>query len=95
MQEIIQKVLSNNLADFEGLEISGSIPLRDGFLNEAIASFLSSMQDEGTTSGSGANSASNNPIPPNVDVKALLQMVRKVEVQSEQGAVTVRFEVRR
>ena len=46
MKELIDKFLNNGLADFEGLEIAGSIPIKQEVINEAITSFLQEAASE-------------------------------------------------
>ena len=81
LQELVQGWAARGFADFPGLAIDGSIPLKQELLNDLIATALSSA---------GAPSAG----PPADLVAALRPLLKKVEVTAAEGVVTLRFQVR-
>jgi hypothetical protein len=99
MKELIDKFLNNGLADFEGLEINGSVPVKQEIINEAIASFLQSETGEPTPSSSGGKtkteSSDSKSSSSRVPVKALLGMVKRAEVQVVEGKVIFHFTIKR
>jgi hypothetical protein len=96
MDELIRSFIANGFADFEGLQITGSIPITQELLNEAIAAFLQESQsaapERATPTSGAAKSPSSMPrIPPAL----LLKMVRRAEVKATDGTITLEFEIRR
>lgn len=86
--DLMKRVLGNNLADFAGAEISGRIPVREGIVNDLIAAVLAGGLPGGTESaGSPGGGAA-------VDANALLSHVKQVAVSFEDGQAVVVFEVK-
>lgn len=87
-----EKILSDGLSSFEGLRITGTIPLRDDVINEIITGVLQN--------GVPMKPASSQPAAPQVaaespkiDVNALLKCVKRAQVKSESGRVVIDFEI--
>lgn len=85
MNPWLQKHIDNNFRDFEGLSISGQIPLKDHMLNELLADALRQAQQP-------------SPAPPKTgasqtDMRPLLKLVKKAEIRAVNGAVVVDFHV--
>jgi hypothetical protein len=87
MQELINRILENGLADFEGLEVKGTLPLKQELVNEAIVEVLKLMQQ----------------VPPapaaqpsiTLDPRNLAGMVQKFEMQAVEGKVLLHFDIKR
>lgn len=108
MSNPLDKHLQNAFADFEGLHISGTIPIREEILNELIAHVLqhgvpqptppaavsAPPLDAGLNTPAGLN-APEVPAEPRVkpDVNALLQRVKRAGVRFENGRAVVDFEI--
>ena len=43
--QLIDRLLANNLADLEGLEIKGSLPISEALANELISSYMDEFFD--------------------------------------------------
>lgn len=84
MDDLMKRVLGNNLADFAGAEISGRIPVRAGIVNDLISAVLAGGLPSGGDSTGGAA----------VDVNTLLSHVKQVAVSFEDGQAVVVFEAR-
>jgi hypothetical protein len=101
MQELIERIMANGLADFAGLEITGSIPLKQELINEAIQGFLQAAQQEKPDTEPPAESHEGTTAPaeasaaPAIPTSELLKMVKKVEVQAKEGKLVLNFEIRR
>ena len=81
LQDLVQVWASRRFADFPGLAIDGSIPLKQELVNDMIAQLLAS----GRSASAG---------PPADLTTALLQLVKKVEVTATEGVITLHVEVR-
>lgn len=84
MTYLLQKYAANGFADFRGLKISGTVPVKQELINEVIAESLKlaiapAIDKEST-------------VPP-VDPKVFLSLVKKAEVRADAGLVTVDFEL--
>lgn len=97
MSNPLDKHLQNAFADFEGLSIAGTIPLRQELLNELIAHVLQNGVPQPAASAPIAAplDASLNAAEPRVkpDVSALLGRVKKAQVRFENGRAVVDFEI--
>jgi hypothetical protein len=82
LQDLLKGWASRGFADFPGLAIDGSVPVKQDVANQLIAELLAS--------------AASNPRPgPSGDlVAALLPLLKKVEITATEGVVTVQFQVR-
>ncbi len=89
MQELINRLLANNLADFEGLEIKGTIPVKEELANELITSYMNDFFVDTV-------SASKNS-----DIEAdYIKLLKKLKpslfkVSFEAGKAMVNFELKR
>jgi hypothetical protein len=82
LPDLLQAWVSRGFADFPGLAIDGSVPVKQELANQLIAEFL-------------ASAASHpRPAPPGDVVAALLPLLKKVEVTATEGVVTLHFQVR-
>jgi len=81
MLSLLQKHAEQGFADFRGLHISGTVPVKQELINELIANFLQSPPP-GAASPSG------------FDVRLLLPLVKNAEVTADSGVLTLRFEIR-
>jgi hypothetical protein len=96
MDELIRTFIANRFADFEGLQITGAIPIKQELLNEAIAAFLRDGQSAATTGATPVPGAAKSPSPmPPIPPALLLEMVRRAEVKATDGKITLEFEIRR
>jgi hypothetical protein len=98
MNELIERLLASGLKDLSGLEVTGSVPIRQELLNEAIAKSLQALMPS-------APAATEESVPaappetaparrPRLDPKALLPYVRRAEVTAADGTLTLHFTVR-
>ena len=98
MSNPLDKHLQNAFADFEGLSISGTIPLRQELLNDLIAHVLQNGVPQPAAAASSTaplDASLNASAEPKVkpDVNALLGRVKKAQVRFETGRAVVDFEI--
>lgn len=84
-EDLVQGWAARGFADFPGLAIDGSIPLKQELVNQLIAEFLRSPP---------AAASSPRPGVPEPLRLALLQMIKKLEVRATEGVITLQVEVR-
>ncbi len=82
-QDLVQGWAARGFADFPGLAIDGSIPLKQELLNDLIAQSLSPTTGRSAAAG-----------PPAELLAALRPLLKKVEVTASQGVVTLHFQLR-
>ena len=90
MKELIESALAGGLKELAGLELSGTIPIKQELINDAIAGALEKKEK-------GESPAPPAPAPhprPPVDVAALLPHVKHAEIRAEGGRLTVIFEIK-
>jgi hypothetical protein len=84
LQDLVQGWAARGFADFPGLAIDGSIPLKQELVNQLIAEFLNSPP-----AASPGRPGIPEPLRP-----VLLQMIKKLEVRATEGVITVHLELR-
>jgi hypothetical protein len=89
VQDLLNKHIANGFSDFEGLNITGIIPVKQEIINEVIAEFLQS----GAQPASPPQPDLDTPSSPGLDIKGLLKLVKKVEVKAADGKVIVGFQI--
>lgn len=82
----LQKHIDNGFRDFEGLSITGQVPLKDEVLNELIGDALRSAQQP-----AAAAPVRQGAPPP--DLRPLVKLVKKAEVRAVNGAVVLDFHI--
>ena len=82
MKELIESALAGDLKDLAGLELSGTIPIKQELVNDAIAEALEKGVPE------------KKPDAPKVSVNALLPHVKKAFVTASEGKLTFTFEIK-
>ena len=87
------KYLSNDLADFAGLKISGTLPVKQEILNDLLQNVLADMkspQDPAT-----ATPTLEKAVAPDTafDPKRLLKHLKKAEIRAEAGRLVLDFDV--
>lgn len=97
MQDLINKLTANDFAALKGLRISGSVPVQDKVINELLTEFL--QRSTQPTPPPAANPApapvvsAEPPAAPGIGLPDILKLVKRAEVKSGEGAVTVEFEI--
>lgn len=84
MIHLLQKYAANGFADFRGLRISGTVPVKQELINEVIAESLKLAI---------APAIDKESTAPPVDPKVFLSLVKKAEVRADAGVVIVDFEL--
>ena len=94
MSNPLEKHLANAFADFEGLRITGSIPLREEMLNEIIADVLQNGVPSPPAPAGAAPSVAPTTAPrPKVDMNVLLGRVKSARVRFEAGRAVLDFDI--
>ncbi len=87
MQQVIHRILTNNLSDFEGLNIKGKIPISEEIVNQLISSYVDAFFSSNTASNSG----------PDSDYTKLFKKLKPYafKISFEQGKAIIDFELQR
>jgi hypothetical protein len=93
MDELISKYLANNLKDFAGLEVTGSVPVKQEVINEFIKAALVSGT-EAVPSSPAAPADKRTSEEFKVNPREFLKFVKKAEVTAEDGKLTLSFALR-
>jgi hypothetical protein len=88
MQEFIQKQIENGFSEFEGLSISGTVPVRETLLNGLLAEMLQKLAE------GSAPAPPTTPTPPGL-LPAVAKLLKKAEVHAKEGVIVLDFEIRR
>jgi hypothetical protein len=99
LQDLIAHHIANGLAEFEGLHIEGTVPVKQELINAVIADVLANgLPAPSSSTGGGPVTDAPRPaaaLDPKA-VQALVQtLVKRAEITAENGAITLHFEVRR
>ena len=78
---LLNELIAGGFSKLAGLKISGTVPLQQALVNEAL--------DELVQNWSKPRDTTDSTVP----VSELLRLVRKVQVRSEQGVINVDFEI--
>ncbi len=89
MPSLLDRLFANNLADLEGLELKGTIPIKEELANELITSYMNAF----FTDASPANKSSEA----NADYIKLLKQLKPgvFDISFEAGKAVVHFELKR
>jgi hypothetical protein len=82
MEQILRRAIENGFAEFQGLSITGTIPISDTLINEVLAEWLRTK------------SVAEPIAPSRIDPKNLLQLIKKAEVHANEGKLVLDFELR-
>lgn len=93
MNELLIRLLTENPDALKGLRVTGTIPLREDLVNEALGAVLADLQKpapapSATPSGPSAAAA------PALDARAFAPHLRTAKVSFRDGAAVLDFEVR-
>jgi hypothetical protein len=77
----IDELIASGFSRFSGLNISGTVPLQQDLINEALGELVQSW------------SRPQEAEKPGLPLAQLLPIVRKVQVRAEPGVVNVDFEI--
>ena len=84
MQDLLTAWAARGFADFSGLSITGSIPIKEELANQFIAQLLASAATSTAATGKNATAP----------MQAILQLLKNVELRATQGVITISFEIR-
>ena len=99
MDEVIRQLLARDLADLEGLEVRGSVPIRTDLVNQLITAFLNDETEtaevSATSTGDSGDKSASKASKPSLPLPVLKKMVRRAAVRTEEGKIIFDFEIRR
>lgn len=93
MASPFDKYLQNDLADFAGLRVSGTVPVKQEILNDLLQTVLADMKKP--ASADTPTTAVTKPATsePGFDPKGLVKHVRKAEIRMEDGRLVLDFDI--
>ena len=92
MASPIDKYLQNDLADFAGLRVTGTVPVKQEILNDLLQTVLSDMQkpvDPDAPATETVKAASGAGFDP----KGLIKHVKKAAIRAEDGRLVLDFDI--
>lgn len=91
MAKAIERILANNLADFEGLKIEGTIVVNEALINVFINDFVNNIGKTPETKAPVSAPAN----PSTFDMQQLLQAlcIDKVNVQLQEGKMYIDIKI--
>lgn len=90
MQELLNKWANANFADFKGLSINASVPIKEELANQLIADFLAQ-----SAAGTPTIKSSPSPTSQAVPMQAVLRLIKKLEVRASlPGVITIHLDIR-
>jgi hypothetical protein len=99
VEELIRRFIENGFADFEGMQISGTVPVQQEIINEVIAATLRGEIPipgaSASSEGGGASRSGDGRPKMKLPLPELLKMVQRADVQAQEGRIIINFEVRR
>jgi len=88
------KYLANGLADFSGLRVSGSLPVKQEVLNDLLQTVLQDLSvPKATEPAAPAAPAAPKSSSSRVDPSTLVKFVKKAEVRVEEGRLVLNFDL--
>ena len=85
MTSLFGRLMSNGLADLAGLQISGTLPVKQDLLNEMLGEVMQSM---------AAPKSAAPKQPGAVDPAQFLKLVKRAYVRADAGILILDFEIR-
>lgn len=90
MKELIENALTGGMKELAGLELSGTIPIKQELINDALQAALETASDSG---GAGETQGAAAP-KPKIDGKAFLPHVKRARIDANNGKLTLTFEIK-
>jgi hypothetical protein len=81
---LLEKLKANDFTALSGLRISGSVPLQQDLIDEALDEIV-----QGWSNPNARRPAKEAPTP-----SEFVKLIKRIQVRAEAGAVTVEFEIR-
>lgn len=104
MKQLLEKLIATNFADLEGLQISGTVPVKQELMNEVLAEVLKGGQSPSSDTAAAASevavpapepSAPRVASGPRLNTKDLLKFITHAEITAHEGELRLNFEIRR
>lgn len=88
MANAIERMIANNLADFEGLKIEGTIVVNEALINTFINDFITSLGEKQADKKAA-------PASPELDMQKLLQAlcIDQVNVHLHEGKMNIDLKI--
>lgn len=86
------KYLQNDLADFAGLRVTGTVPVTQEILNDLLQTVLADMASPAAQTGTKAV-AETVAQTSDFDAKRLLKHLKKAEIRAETGRLVLDFDI--
>jgi len=90
MQDLLSRLIASGFAEFQGLNITGSVPIKQEVINELIAEVLQNAGKSEAPPESAAGAASL----PRIEASALLELIKRAEIKADDGKIILEFDIR-
>jgi len=93
MDELLRRISANGFAEIEGLQVTGTLPVRQDIVNEIITSLVRDAQTDPVPPPATAPAA--NASASNLPEVNWWKLVNKLQVVLRDGKLVIDFELRR
>lgn len=91
MDELLRRLAANGFADLEGLQVTGTLPVRQDIVNDILADVVRTQQ-AGGAAGTPGTATKPNPAGEGVN---WWKLVSRLQVRLTEGRAHIDFELRR
>ncbi len=97
MDELMRRISANDFAEIEGLQVTGTLPVRQDIVNEIVTSLLQNTKTGGTPGTPPPSSQLSSSQPSGAAGSGInwWKLVDRLDVQLSEGKLILGFELRR
>jgi len=99
MEALLNRLIANDLEDFEGLKIIGSIPVSERIVNELAQQFIQDtlQKEKPSAMPTGESDGSSNDTPQTPDVLGLAKKldIHNFRITFQEGKMVLNVDIRR
>ncbi len=100
MEALINRLIDNELEDFEGLKIIGSIPVSEHIVNELAQQFLQDTLQKSEAPAPSRTAEDTSATPTSSNAPDILGLIKKLDIHNfritfEHGKMILNLDIRR
>ena len=84
---LMEDLIANRFAKLRGLQISGTVPLQQELVNQALSELVENR------ASAGAEPQQPPQVKPRLSATDMLGLVKRIQVRAEPGVIHVDFEI--